>query len=169
MGCGRAGVIIMSSVTKTDGTSALGVSYESDYYGWIQQNVRAIREGRLNEVDWLNVAEELEDIGKSERRAVRSQMGRLIEHLLKWSYQPKLRQRSQHSWRSAIKHARRSVGELLGENPSLKAQLAELLTAAYQDAVAQVVGETNLPERTFPEICPWTFDQMIAEDFWPEG
>src|SRR6266851_7946350 len=157
----------MSTSTKSIAhNQSAGVAYENDYYGWIQHNVRAIREGRLDEVDWANVAEELEDMGKSEKRALRSQMARLMAHLLKWSYQPERRQMSDHSWRATIEHARESVSELLGESPSLKPQLPQLLPQAYRDAVAEVVTQTNLPKRTFPADCPWTLDQMMAEDFW---
>jgi DNA primase len=142
--------------------------YERDYYGWIERNVHAIREGRVHEVDWANVAEELEDMGKSERRALRSQLARLMSHLLKWSYQPERRRISEHSWRATIEHARQSVSELLNESPSFKPQLSQLLLQAYRDAVAEAVAQTNLPKRTFPIDCPWTFNQMMAEDFWPE-
>jgi len=158
------------SISVKDAAPADGLAclYERDYYGWIQQNVHAIRGGRVQEVDWANVAEELEDMGKSEKRALRSQLARLISHLLKWSYQPERRQMSDHSWRATIEHARESVSELLGESPSLKPQLPQLLPQAYRDAVAEVVTQTNLPKRTFPADCPWTLDQMMAEDFWPE-
>jgi len=142
--------------------------YERDFYGWIERNVRAIREGRVHEVDWANVAEELEDMGKSERRGLRSQLARLMSHLLKWSYQPERRRISEYSWRATTEHARQSISELLNESPSFKPQLSQLLLKAYRDAVAETVAQTNLPKRTFPTDCPWTFNQMMAEDFWPD-
>ena len=157
----------MSVMAKSIGRSKGRVSYEHDYYGWIQHNARAIREGRLKDVDWANVAEELEDMGKSERRALRSQLARLLAHLLKWSHQPQRRRSSQHSWRASIEHARDSARELIEENPSLKSELPELLSKAYRDALAAVVGETNLPKKNFPAACPWSFDQMMDEDSWP--
>jgi hypothetical protein len=143
--------------------------YERDYYGWIQHNVTAIREGRLQDVDWVNVAEELEDMGKSEKRALRSQMARLLAHLLKWAYQPKLPRTSEHSWRSTIEHAREAIDELLDESPSLKPRLAQVIAPADRDALAQVIGESNLPKKTFPATCPWTLDEIMAEYFWPDS
>ena len=142
--------------------------YERDYYGWIERNVYAIREGRIQEVDWANVAEELEDMGKSEKRALRSQLARLIAHLLKWAYQPQRRPTSQNSWHATIKHARESIHEILDESPSLSPQLPQMVTLGYRDALAQVLAETGLPEQTFPAACPWSLQQMMAEDFWPE-
>src|SRR5947209_816075 len=119
---------LMASHVKTEASSTNGASlYERDYYGWIEHNLNAIRGGLLHEVDWVNVAEELEDMGKSERRALRSHVARLLAHLLKWSYQPKRRQSSEHSWRSTIEHARESINEVLEESPSLKPRLPQLL------------------------------------------
>ena len=157
----------MAVTAKKVGQAKGRVRYERDYYGWIQHNVLAIREGRLKDVDWADVAEELEDIGKRERRALRSRLARLQAHLLKWSYQPERRRSSEHSWRATIEHARDSARELIEENPSLKPQLQELLSKAYRDALAQVVGETNLPKETFPAASPWSLDQVLDEDFWP--
>ncbi len=145
------------------------VPYERDYYGWVEHNVNSIREGRLDDVDWMNVAEELEDMGKSEKRALRSQLARFLTHLLKWSHQIQRRRSSEHSWRATIEHARDTVLELLDENPSLKPLLRELFLAAYRDALAQVVSETNLPKERFPEQCPWSFAQALDHGFWPEG
>jgi hypothetical protein len=158
----------MSTNAKKVGPVKGPVLYEHDYYGWILDNVHAIRERRFEDVDWLNVAEELEDMGKSERRAFRSQLARLLTHLLKWSYEPEGRRLSEHSWRATIAHARKSVRELADESPSFKPQMQDFFSAAYSDALAQAVAETNLPKRTFPAACPWTLDQVMDDDFWPE-
>ena len=156
------------NVNEAASADSLALLYERDYYGWIQRNIHAIREGRVHEVDWANVAEELDDRGKSEKRALRSQLARLIAHLLKWAYQPKRRPASQNSWRATIKHARVSINEILDESPSLKPQLPQMVPAGYRDALAQVLEETGLPEHTFPAACLWSLEQMMAEDFWPE-
>jgi DNA primase len=157
----------MAVTAKSKRRAKGSMAYDRDYYGWVQHNVRALREGRIDDVDWANVAEELEDMGKSERRALRSRLARLMAHLLKWSSQPQ-RRTSEHSWRATIEHARDSARELLQENPSLKPQLPELLSGAYRDALAQVVGETNLPKKNFPAACPWSLAQVLDEHFWPE-
>ena len=158
------------SITAKRAARAKGrVPYLRDYYGWIEDNLNSIREGRLDDVDWMNVAEELEDMGKSKKRALRSQLARLLTHLLKWSHQIQRRRSNQHSWRATIEHARDTVLELLEENPSLKPQLRELLVAAYRDALAQVVSETNLPKERFPLKCPWSFAQALDHEFRPEG
>src|SRR5437879_3769824 len=116
----------LRELAPTNSQSSL---YERDYYGWIQRNVHAIREGRVDQVDWPNVAEELEDMGKSEKRALRSQVSRLMSHLLKWAYQPTRRATNQNSWRATIKHARQSICEIVEESPSLRPQLPEMVPA----------------------------------------
>jgi hypothetical protein len=133
------------------------VSYDRDYYGWIQHNVHAIREGRFKEVDWPNVAEELEDMGKGERRAVRSQLARLVAHLLKWSYQPEARRLSEHGWRATIERARDSVHELVEESPSFKAQLHEFFRAAYSDALLQGGGKHQFAGEHLSRRMPLVF------------
>ncbi len=158
----------MATNAKRVGRAKDAVSYDRDYYGWIQHNVSAIREGRFKDVDWPTVAEELEDMGKSERRALRSQLARLLAHLLKWSYQPEARQLREHSWRAAIENARNSVRELVEESPTFRPQLAELFSSAYFGGVAQAAAQTNAPMETFPVVCPWSLDQAMDEDFWPE-
>ncbi len=160
--------MIMAGHAKKADQARSPVSYESDYYGWILHNVRAIRERRFKEVDWPNVAEELEDMGNSERRALRSQLARLLAHLLKWRYQPQARRLSEHSWRATIVHARKTVRELVAESPSFGPRLGEMFSAAYDDAIAQAVGHTNLPTQTFPAVCPWSLEQAMADDFFPE-
>jgi len=91
-----------------------------------------------------------------------------MSHLLKWPCQPERRRISEHSRRATIEHTRQSISELLNESPSFKPQLSQLLLQAYRDALAEAVAQTNLPKRTFPTDCLWTFNQMMVEDFWPE-
>jgi len=104
--------VIMANRTKRAEHTRAPVSYARDYYGWIQHNVSAIRAGRLQDVDWPYVAEEPEDMGKSERGALRSQLARLIAHLLIWRYQPESRRISENSWRATVLDTRRCVREL---------------------------------------------------------
>ncbi len=142
--------------------------YDEDFYTWALKQAQLLREGRLSEIDIENIAEELEDMGKSRARALESQLTRLLAHLLKWQYQPDQRQRCENSWRASIRHARREVERTLKENPGLKPHLPELFEEAYQDGVDWAIRETNLPESVFPIECPWTLEQVLEGDFWPD-
>src|SRR5215469_12676972 len=98
--------------------------YDRDYYAWIQHQVQALRERRIEDVDWANAAEEIEDLGKSERRGLRSQLARLLEHLLKLQYlRGTSRANNRRGWELSIKGARIAVEDLLNDSPSLRSQL----------------------------------------------
>lgn len=142
--------------------------YDEDFYSWALKQVQLLREGRLSEIDIENIAEELEDMGKSRARALESQLARLLAHLLKWQYQPDQRERYENSWHASIRHARRGVERTLKENPGLKPHLPELFEEVYQDGVDWAIRETNLPESVFPIECPWTLEQVLEGDFWPD-
>jgi hypothetical protein len=102
-------------------------------------------------------------MGRTEKRELISRLTVLMLHLLKWQYQPVLRG---PSWRATIRLQRR---ELASDNPSLKTLVPEAIERAYGNAVIVAEAETGLPESTFPATCPWSFEPMMAEDFWPEG
>ncbi len=159
------------SITPKGATRAQDVRelYDRDYYAWLEENAHAIREGGVHEIDWHNLAQELEDMGRSEKRALQSELARVMAHLLKWTYQGKRRRLSEHSWRATIDDAREKAADLLTESPSLRGELPELLPKAYRQAVRGVIIDTNLPETTFPPVCPWTLAQVMDENFWPEA
>ena len=138
--------------------------YERDLYAWATQNAALLRGGRLAEIDRMNIAEELESMGRSERRALGSRLAVLLMHWLKWRYQPERRGRS---WRATIREQQRQVARLLADNPSLRPELPTLMADAYIDAVLMAIAETGLEETLFPEICPFELEQVMSErDGW---
>jgi Domain of unknown function DUF29 len=142
-------------------------TYEQDFYAWALESARGLRERRFADIDIEHIAEELEDMGKSRARALESQLARLLAHLLKWAHQPEQRRRYQHSWRATIDRARLEIAEILEENPGLKPRLPELLGKAYPKGVKGAVAETNLPEATFPEMCPWELQLVLGSPSLP--
>ena len=142
------------------------VAYEEDYVAWTLEQARLLRSGAFSEIDAENIAEELDDMGRSVRRELRNRFSVLIMHLLKWRYQVGFRSRS---WASTIEEQRQQVKELLDESPSLRPVVTNELTRAYVAARKKAAAETGFPENTFPAKCPFTADQVLAEDFLPEG
>ncbi|MCF7979637.1 MAG: DUF29 domain-containing protein [Chromatiaceae bacterium] len=138
--------------------------YETDFYAWSDEQARLLRGRRFTELDIAHLAEEVEDLGKRERRALESRLAVLIGHLLKWRYQTDYPYRK--SWRATINTQRRSIQRLLVENPSLGAQLDALIERAYPDAIDLAVAETSLDYDAFPTDCPWSRD-LILGDHWP--
>jgi hypothetical protein len=133
--------------------------YETDYHKWAMETAAALREGRLQDIDVRATAEEIEDLGKSERHSLGSAVAQLFLHLLKTKYQPHL---AGASWQASIKKQRVKIARITGENPSLRPLLSEraFLKGAYVDAVLDAVIETGLPEATFPATCPFGPDDL---------
>ena len=138
--------------------------YEEDFYGWAIENASLLKQGKYNEVDMNHIIEEMETLGRSNRRELVSRLGVLIAHLMKWEYQPDLKNKS---WKGTIIRQRIDINDLLEENPSLKAQMDEIKSKSYKYALAILEEETPLELKDFPGECPYTFSQMIDEDFYP--
>lgn len=138
--------------------------YDRDFYAWANEQAALLRSGQLSAADIEHIAEEIESMGKTEKRELVSRLTVLLMHLLKWQYQTKRRGRS---WRATIRVQRLDLAEHMADNPSLKAQLSAAIATAYEKAVIKAAAETGLPESTFPPACPWMFEQ-IAADFWPD-
>lgn len=140
--------------------------YDTDFYAWANEQAALLRAGKLSVADIEHIAEEIESMGKAEKRELVSRLTVLLLHLLKWQHQPK---RRGPSWRLSIANARDQLVDLLGDNPSLRPKLPEAVEQAYRYARRQAAAETKLPEQTFPAVCPWTVEQAMDPDFWPKG
>ena len=138
--------------------------YDRDFYAWANEQAALLRERRFDAADLANIIEEIETLGRSEMRELVSRLRLLLLHLLKWQYQPNFQG---PSWRTSIVIQRHGISEHLTESPSLKSRLAEAISRAYHLARGEAAMETGLADKTFPPICPWSFEQMMAEDFWP--
>jgi len=138
--------------------------YDHDFYEWTKCNAALLRAGRLDQVDLEHVAEEIEDMGKSERRDLSNRLRVLLTHLLKWSVQSG---RRSSSWESTIHVQRAETLKLLKQMPSLRVALAEELPEIYELAKRKATGETGLAGSYFPEECPFSLQQILDDDFLP--
>jgi hypothetical protein len=125
--------------------------YEADYLKWIETTVEKLRVRDYSSVDWENLIEEIEDMGRSERKSLKSNLIVVLTHLLKWQYQPEFRS---GSWKGSIVEHRRRIRDALKDSPSLKPYLQEVFAECYLDAVEQASAETELPVETFPKNVP---------------
>ena len=140
--------------------------YETDFYAWANQQAALLRAGRLSEADIANIVEEIETLGRSEKRELVSRLTLLLTHLLKWRFQPKKRGKS---WRLTIKGQRLELRRQLKHNPSLKSQLGGAIADAYESAVIEAARETGLDEMDLPDACPWSYENITDDNFWPEA
>ena len=136
--------------------------YAIDFYAWTQQQAELLRNKDINYLDWENIAEEIEGMGRSEKRQLKNRLKVLIMHLLKWQYQPNLRSRS---WQLTIKEQRLQLEELLLENPSLKSSLEDIKEKTYPLAIIAAEKETGLS--IFPEVCPYNIQDILSSEFLP--
>lgn len=140
--------------------------YEQDFYAWANEQAALLRDGRLAEADIANIAEEIESLGRSEKRELVNRLAVLLTHLLKWQYQPGLRSTS---WRLTIEEQRQRLADHLAENPSLRATLDGSITSAYRLGRIAAARETGRDRSVFPVICAWSPQQILSDDFWPEA
>jgi hypothetical protein len=145
----------------------MGNTYDADVVAWASEQAALLRAGRLSDLDIEHIAEEIEDVGKSEQRELASRMAVLLSHLLKWEYQP---ERREGSWEDTIRTRRERIERRICKTPSLKASLtdADWQADAWDDAVDDAVKETGIARKVFPKSCPWTKEQIMSQDFYPD-
>jgi hypothetical protein len=150
---------------KLQPQNPIGTSlYDRDIVAWANEQARLLREGRLDRLDIEHIAEEIEDVGKSEQRELASRMAVLIAHLIKWAYQP---ERRGSSWQRTIRTQRHAIALRIKRTPSLKPMLhdAGWQEEIWSDAVIGAIGEGTLED--LPQTCPWTMTQVLDPDWLP--
>jgi hypothetical protein len=141
------------------------IDYQKDFYGWTQEQAALLKAGRLNELDLVNLLEEIETMGRSEKRELDSRLTVLLVHLLKWHYQPMRRGKS---WQLTIEGQRDNCTDVLMDNPSLKPQLNTVCDRSYSKARTLAAKETGLDKSVFPTTCAWTLAQILDNEFYPD-
>ena len=149
----------MTASTRTKPQNPSHTRYRDDLYTWVQEQVELLRTGRLDEVDAVNVAEELGDVGRQQLFRLESALAVLTMHILKWDHQAGKRSRS---WELTVGEQRRRIVKLLKKNPGLRSELEEAVADGYADGRDRALIETNLPFDALPVACPYSFDEMMT-------
>jgi len=139
--------------------------YERDYYAWTEQQAALLQAGRFTEIDLAHLIEEVEDMGRSQRRAVKSALVVVLIHLLKYHFQRKHRTQS---WRATLREHRRRLRDEFADSPSLRPYAEHVFAECYQDAREEAADETGLPFAAFPPACPFTLAQVLDRNFLPD-
>jgi hypothetical protein len=134
-------------------------AYERDFYSWLMEQARLVREGRWSAIDHDNLAEEIESLGREQFNKLECELRVLLLHLLKWDHQPERRSRS---WELSIATQRVEVTDVLDDNPGLKPRIPEAMTRAYRKARLDAARETGLEDAAFPTACPYDFDEAMT-------
>lgn len=140
-------------------------SYDEDFYAWAFTTAALLRQRRFVEIDIEHLAEELEDMGKRDRRALESHIRNILLHLLKWRYQAEKRGAS---WRQSIRNGRIEIRKLLRDSPSLANQIPQMIEVEYSAARDDAIDETGLSNDTIPPQCPFTSEQVLNAKFWTD-
>ena len=140
--------------------------YETDVVAWANEQASLIRAGQFELLDLEHIAEEIEDVGKSEQRELASRMAVLLAHLLKWQFQP---ERRSNSWVRTIKNQRERIALAMRRTPSLKSTLADAdwQREMWLDGIAQAENETGF--NAFPDACPWPWESVLDSEFFPDN
>ena len=139
--------------------------YDEDFFLWSQEQAARIRALRPNSLDWENVAEEIESLGRRDRRQIGTRLARLVQHLLKWGYQPERRSRS---WQVTILNQRTGIQKLIEESPSLAQYPEETFAKAYADGRELALLETGLDDNAVPLDPPFGPHQALASGWLPD-
>jgi hypothetical protein len=139
--------------------------YEADFYAWTQQQARLLRERRWDDLDLPNLVDEVESVGGSEKREIRSRLMVLLGHLLKWKYQPG---RRGPSWIETIFEQRGQVADIVEASPSLRDYFQKQVAARYSSGRLLASKETGIAFGSFPEECPFSPEQVLDLEFFPE-
>lgn len=140
--------------------------YERDYYSWAEAQARALRGHRANELDWENLAEEVDDLACWNADALEGQCETLVEHLLKVSIAPApIRKNNLRLWRASIRNARHKIRTLLRRNPSLRARSYELFESAWPVGRTNALAKLDLDDDAVPEAPFFSFCQAIDDGF----
>jgi hypothetical protein len=142
-----------------------GTLYDRDFYSWTRQQASLLRQHQFDRLDLSHLVEELEDLGNRHYDQLESRLMQLVAHLLKWQVQHWQRT---NSWRATIRVQRTAIAKLLRRNPGLKPRLEEAMTESWSEARDLAIAETDLPDDRFPETNPFSVEQVLNSDFWPE-
>ncbi|UYM14666.1 DUF29 domain-containing protein [Endozoicomonas euniceicola] len=157
--------------------------YHTDFYRWKEQQKQHLIHKRFDQLDLKRLIEEVDDMGRSERNTLESHLVILLLHLLKYQYQtyvinPNLFEPKEfRSWYDSISQARMAISRLIRKNPSLQHEQDDAVHESYPDAKSGAIREMNkyllkkyqLNEQSYPDTCPWSFDQIMQEDWLPEA
>lgn len=139
--------------------------YEKDFYAWAMQNAKLLKAGKLDEADIEHIAEEIESMGKSERRALINRLAVLLAHLLKWQYQP---ERRCNSWKYTLEEQREEISDLLNDSPSLTHEIENKIERAYRKAILMAATEMGVNKRYFKAKLELPLKKILDKKFYPE-
>lgn len=143
----------------------LKIDHDTDFAAWLEEQISLMRQRKFEQLDMDNLLEEMKDLGHSDKSVIRSMWKQTLHHMLKWTYQPNNRSKS---WKKSILAHSKKARECYNDNPGFKQFLDKLFSEAYEEARFKAADETSIDIDIFPEICEWTYEQLLDEKFIEE-
>jgi Domain of unknown function DUF29 len=154
-------------------TSISGL-YDTDFIAWVESTTQLLKQGKFSKLDIKNLIDEVEDLGKRDKREIQSNLVVLLTHLLKWQYQQERRSypesgndKYDNSWARTIAEHRDRIQRSLKDSPSLLKTFESSLDDCYKKSRKNAARETGLSINIFPEICGYGNEEILDDDFWP--
>ncbi|MEB3337675.1 MAG: DUF29 domain-containing protein [Leptolyngbyaceae bacterium] len=141
--------------------------YGSDFYLWVQTTAELLKEGKFEQLDLENLIEEIETMGRNEKRELKSRLTVLIEHLLKLKYWTEEKEANARGWRSTVVEQREQLLDLLKDSPSLKIVLENIFLDCYENARKNNIRKYAISPQLFPEQVSFLLEEVLDEDFLP--
>lgn len=141
-------------------------SYDRDFYAWTAEQAGQLRRVKPAGIDWKNLAEEVESLGRSDKRAIGSDLKIVLEHLIKWKFQPEKRS---ESWTDLIEEHRDRIARIIEDSPSLASTPGDVLFGEYRKARRKALRDTKLPQARIPVACPFTIEEVLDPEYLPNG
>jgi hypothetical protein len=151
----------------TDTNKTLSKEYEQDFYLWIQTTVKLLKDGKLDQLDMENLIEEIDSMGRSEKKELKTRLIVLIEHLLKLQYWTEEKDYNNRGWRNTVVEQRRQIAYILADSPSLKSVLNDVFLDCYTDAKNDTIRKYQLPLNLFPQESPFSLIDVLDANFIP--
>lgn len=139
--------------------------YENDFYGWSRYQAEVLKNREIDKIDWENIIEEIESLGRNEKHRLFSNLKKIYVHLLKWIYQPERRSRE---WKNYIETHRDNFWQILNGNPTLNHNLSKHVNYAYFYARKEAARQTGINIRLLPEMMPFSYENSVQEEWFPE-
>lgn len=142
--------------------------YETDFVAWADETAKLLREQAFSQLDLNALIEEVESLARVDRKAIRTQLERLLHHLLKWTYDSASRSRAGRGCIVTTNNARDEIEALIEDSPSLRSYPAEILDRAYAKAREKAADGTGLELNAFPNTCPWPIETLLKRSWLPD-
>ncbi len=155
-----------SSKVRSEPTTTARPHHEDDLYGWVEDQIQLLRANEVGSIDASHITQELTDLGRSEFNKLVSTVRIILLHLLKWDHQSEFRSRS---WVTTIAEHRDRIEYQLRDTPSLRPRFPDVIREAYRYARRAAARETRLSEETFPEACPYDWDDITRRPMWDDS